>query len=121
MCIHRAVRGFKDLKFWKAIEFRAFLLYFGMVVLKKYLPPEEYFHFMLLSCAVRVCYTNAYKPYVGIVKKWFDKFILDYGKIYGHHSIGSNVHNLNHVVEDVQEFGCLMDASTYPFENRLKI
>lgn len=118
--IHRAVRGLKDMKFWKATEFRAFLLYFGIVVLKNYLPAEEYSHFILLNCAVRVCYTNAYKPYVEIAKKWFDKYIQDYINIYGSHSIGSNLHNLNHVVGDVQNFGCLMDNSTYPFENRLQ-
>lgn len=40
--------------------------------------------------------------------------------VYGIDTIGSNLHNLSHVFKDVQRFGCLMDVSTYPFENRLQ-
>lgn len=118
--IHRAVRGLKDIKFWKGTEFRAFLLYFGFVILKPHLPPAEYDHFVLLSCAVRICMTNVYKPYLEIARKWFDQYIDQYIDLYGSHSIGSNVHNLHHVIDDVQNLGCLMDISTYPFENRLQ-
>lgn len=118
--IHRSVRGLKDIKFWKATEFRSFLLYFGIVALKDFLPYHVYKHFIRLSCAARICYTDAYKMYLEIAKDWFDKYIEEYINIYGSHSIGSNLHNLSHVYDDVRRFGCLMDTSTYPFENRLQ-
>lgn len=118
--IHRAVRGVDSLKFWKGTEFRSFMLYYGIVVLKELLPSEVYSHFLLLSCAVRICYSNAYSSYRPISKVSFDKYIEEYINIYGIHSIGSNIHNLSHIFDDVEQFGSLIDISTYPFENRLQ-
>lgn len=40
-------------------------------------------------------------------------------RIYGSDSIGSNVHNLVHVTDDVSRIGSLIEISTYPFENYL--
>lgn len=118
--IHRAVRGLKDLKFWKGTEFRAFLLYFGFVVLKDYLSEEEYNHFLLLACAIRIFYTDHYKKYHEIANGWINRYIESYINIFGSHSIVSNVHNLSHIYDDVKQLGCLMDLSAYPFENRLQ-
>lgn len=39
--------------------------------------------------------------------------------IYGNDAIGSNVHNLCHVIDDVNRFGNLHEISTYEFENTL--
>lgn len=118
--IHRAIRDLDNIKFWKGTEFRSFLLYYGIVVLKEHLPTNIYLHFVMLSCAVRICYTDAYSSYHSIAKKWFDQYIEEYINIYGIHSIGSNIHNLSHVFDDIQQFGSLINISTYPFENRLQ-
>lgn len=40
--LHRSVRGLDDVKFWKGTEFRSFLLYFGIVILKERLSEVEY-------------------------------------------------------------------------------
>lgn len=40
--------------------------------------------------------------------------------MYGVHAITSNVHNLCHVVENVERFGNLNSISTYPFENKAR-
>lgn len=118
--IHRSVRGLKDVKFWKATEFRSFLLYFGIVALKSLLPSNIYQHSIRLSCAAKICYTNAYGRYLEIAKDWFNIYLEEYMSIYGDHTIGSNLHNLSHVYEDVKKFGSLMDTSTYSFENYLQ-
>lgn len=117
--LHRAVRGFAEIHFWKATEFRAFLLYFGIVVLKNTINEEEYYLFLLLSCATRLCYTDVYKNYLSLAQSWFDRYIEGCISMYGMHSISSNVHNLTHVVDDVKRLGSLQNISTYPFENRL--
>jgi len=44
----RKPRGIDELKFWKATEFRQFLLYTGPVVLKSLLPENMYIHFLML-------------------------------------------------------------------------
>lgn len=118
--IHRAVRGLKDIHFWKGTEFRSFLLYYGIVALKKFLPEDVYRHFLMLNCAARICYTDAYKIYLHIAKDWFNQYVEEYINIYGSGSIGSNLHNLNHVCDEVERYGCLMSISTYPFENKLQ-
>lgn len=50
--IHRAIKSFDHLAHWKGVEFRKFLLYTGMVVLKDVLPTEEYGNFLNICCAV---------------------------------------------------------------------
>lgn len=117
--IHRAVRNFDYIKNWKGTEYRTFLLYVGIVVLKDFLPYELYMHFLQLHCAVSICYSNAYKNYIPIAKQLFDEYVENYVNLYGIHEIGSNVHNLCHITEDVSRFGNLSEISTYEFENLL--
>ncbi|XP_055306815.1 uncharacterized protein LOC129571070 [Sitodiplosis mosellana] len=117
--IHRSIRCLDDFKFWKGTEFRSFLLYYGIAVLKNYLPEDVYRHFLILVCATTICYTDVYRVFLPLSKIWFSRYIENYADIYGIHSIGSNVHLLNHVCDDVEMFGNLNDISTYAFENRL--
>lgn len=46
-------------------------------------------------------------------------YVECYAKIYGEDYITSNVHNLNHLVDDVKRFGILSKFSAYPFESKL--
>lgn len=120
---HRKVRPLKCLRKWKGVEFRAMLLYVGLVVLKKVLDQDMYDHFVCLVCAVRICSCNRYKMYQGLAQKMFTVYIQNYITLYGEHTIGSNMHNLSHIVEDMQEsnIGNLMSISTYKFENCLRL
>lgn len=117
--IHRALRPLKDIAFWKGSEFRTVLLYVGMVVFKDFLSQEIYEHFLLLSCAVAICSSDEYKPFLPKAREMFAEYIEDQIHLYGAHSISSNFHNLLHVVEDVERFGNLNKISTYEFENCL--
>lgn len=117
--IHRAVQGLDCLKFWKGLEFRTFLLYIGIVHLKDYLIDEAYNHFLLLFCAVVICSSKEYCTFLNVAKNLFIDYIEQYVQIYGVDSIGSNVHNLCHIVDDVKKFGPLPSISAYPFENHL--
>lgn len=117
--IHRAIRGLKYMNVWKGSEYRTFLLYIGIVVLKDFLPLDQYNHFLELFCAVTICYSIVYQKYRFIAKELFDEYIENYVFIYGIDAIGSNVHNLCHVIDDVKRFGNLNEISTYEFENAL--
>lgn len=119
--IHRAVRSIDVIKFWKGLEFRTFLLYVGIVVLKDMLRSEEYEHFLYLFCAVSICSTEAYKDYLGLAENLFIDYIETYIDLYGIANINSNVHNLCHVIKDVQRFGNLNTISTYEFENKARL
>lgn len=121
---HRAIRTIDCLKHWKGLEYRTMLLYTGSVVLKRILPQSEYDHFLLLFVGVRLlCNSGVYKNRISIAKKCFKHYVQLYGTIYGNHSIGSNVHNLLHVTDDMESSGVcnLMEISTYNFENRLRL
>ena len=50
----RQPRGLKEIKRWKATEFRQFLIYTGPVVLKGVVSTEQYEHFLCLSIAMRI-------------------------------------------------------------------
>lgn len=117
--IHRRFRQLKYINNWKGTELRSVLLYAGIVLFRKFLPPEEYILFLKLSCAYSICSTDAYRPYIELAMTLFKEYIEGYIDFYGIDSITSNVHNLSHIVDDVKEFGNLNSISTYEFENSL--
>lgn len=117
--IHRSIRNLDCIRFWKGTEFRTFLMYLGIVILKKVLRKEEYEHFRKLFCAVTICSNDRYLKRLIAAKECFEEYIEEYTGLYGMHAISSNVHNLSHVVEDVKRFGNLTKIDSYPFENAL--
>lgn len=50
----RRVRGLNESAHWKATEWRRFLLYEGLLVVKKFMHKRVYKNFLLLFCAVRI-------------------------------------------------------------------
>lgn len=120
--IHRAVRGLDSIAFWKGLEFRTFLLYLGPVILKDYLPDDAYINYLYLFCAIRICSSEHFfnrSQYANVAENLLSDFIEQYIDLYGIDSIGSNVHNLSHLIDDVKRFGILPKISAYPFENML--
>ncbi|XP_055325814.1 uncharacterized protein LOC129579676 [Sitodiplosis mosellana] len=119
--INRNVRTLQFIKYWKATEFRTVLLYYGMVAFKDYLGEQEYIHFLNLCLAVRIyscrSYVNKYKT---IARKLCLVYCEKFGQIYGINNIVSNIHNVIHICDDVDQFGPLTEISTYPFENFLR-
>lgn len=121
--IHRAIRDLESLAHWKGVEFRSILHYVGMVALKPILSRDEYEHFLTLCCAVTICCCEKYKGFIPIASAMFEKYVNDYSVLYGSHTIGSNVHNLTHVTEEMIEhnIGNLKKFSTYKYENCLRL
>lgn len=121
--IHRAIRNLKCLRKWKGLEFRTVLVYVGIVVFKNILSKEEYDHFLILFCAVRICLCKVYKDKLPIAEKMFQSYIKNYSILYGKQSIGSNVHILAHIVEDMKHSNVenIMELSTYKYENCLRL
>ncbi|XP_062707914.1 uncharacterized protein LOC134288141 [Aedes albopictus] len=117
--IHRKLRGLDCLAFWKGTEWRSFLLYAGIVVLKDVLDEKLYKHFLLFFTAVTICSSDMYAHMRAVAQALFEKFIEEFKTIYGEQYITSNIHNLEHVVNDVNRFGSLNTISAYPFESYL--
>lgn len=108
-----------EFAFWKGTEYRTFLLYIGIVALKECLPNEAYVHFLLVACSVTICSSKQYIQMLPVARAMLLQFIEIFGEIYGEHHITSNIHNLAHLVDDVEYFGELDTFSSYPFENAL--
>lgn len=115
----RAVRGLECLAHWKATEYRTFLHYTGMVALKGHLEPEAYEHFLLLVCSVTICSSKRFIEQLPVARSMINLFIDIYFEFYGQPYVTSNVHNLLHLVDEVEQYGELETFSSYPFENLL--
>lgn len=120
--IARKVRRIQFLAFWKATEFRTILLYYGMVAFKDLLGENEYNHFLHLCLAIRIYSCRTYlanSNFKTVARKLLAEFCTYFPKLYRISSVVSNIHNISHISDEVEEFGSLNDISTYPFENFL--
>lgn len=120
--ISRKIRTLNVLPYWKATEFRSFVLYTGPIVLKDILPNEVYNNFMNLHCAVTICGCE-YHVKNGLVtraEEFFENFIQEFKTIYGNGSVSYNIQNLCHVCDDVRRLGSFEKFSAFPFKTLLK-
>lgn len=117
--LHRKIRSFKHIHFWKGTEYHTFLCYVAVVLLKDFLNASEYEHFLKFFCATSICLTDSYKAYLPKASELFKDFIEESIEIYGDHTVTSNMHNLCHITDEVERFGNLNSINAYPFENEL--
>ena len=117
----RQPRSLTELDRWKATEFRQFLLYTGVVVLRDVLLKPQYKHFLTLSIAVRILCTEDEEkrgPYVKYAGELLKFFVLSAKEYYGELFTVYNVHSLIHLHEDVLFYNSPLDKiSSIPFEN----
>ncbi|XP_055841957.1 uncharacterized protein LOC129909036 isoform X1 [Episyrphus balteatus] len=117
----RPVRGLSDLAHWKGTEYRTFMLYLSIVVVKKFfVDPKISQHFLLFYCAVVICMRHdqceeSYK----VAELMFKDFLINFKALYGIDHFSSNLHNVCHIVNDVRKFGPLDTFSAYAFESKL--
>lgn len=102
---HRSIRSLNYIHVGKGQNTEHSYCTSELLILKKKLSVELYEHFLQLACAATICYCNFYQNYRTIAKQLFDEYIENYISIYGKDSIVSNIHNLTHIIEDVNRFG----------------
>ncbi|XP_052888929.1 uncharacterized protein LOC128297340 [Anopheles moucheti] len=118
--IHRKFRSLNDLKYWKGSELSSFLFYASTAVLKEHLCETKWNHFMLYFCSITLLSSVVYKEHWPLAHSLLQLFVQQYKTIYGPEYISSNVHNLLHIYDEVEQFGPLNTFSSYPFENELQ-
>jgi len=116
---------------YKGTQFRIFLLYVGVFVLKDLLPPDYYQNFCYLVAATRLMAKKVpydendenRKPYLKFVanraRTLIKEFITSGSRLYGREFVQYNVHNLWHLPDDYEEYGALDDFSNFPYESVL--
>lgn len=117
----RKIRTFSDLHHFKAVEYRMYLLYFGPIVLKKYLPVNYYHHFLLLHFAMYVMCSSTLNHLLPYASSCIDLFVHQMVDLFGPQSVVYNVHCLLHLHEYVNMYGPLDSFSAFRFENYLGV
>lgn len=116
--VHRdSPRSMECLGYWKGTEFRNFLHYSSVGILRESLDHKAYDHFMLYFCAVTLLSSNIYRQHWRLAGTLLERFVVEFDAVYGPGHISSNVHQLLHVVNDVLKFGNLETISSYRFES----
>ncbi|CAN7947337.1 unnamed protein product [Ixodes hexagonus] len=116
----RKPRSLDELHRWKATEFRNFLLYFGLVVLRDHMPGPYYHHFLKLHVAISIlAHPRLYLEKNHNAEELLLSFVQEAGSLYGRGIYVYNTHSLVHLAADARQHGCLDSFSAFPFENHL--
>lgn len=110
----RKPRSIKEVKYWKAVEFRNFLLYTGPIVLKYILQQDIYIHFLTLHVAITILIRkNLPKKLINFAEALLNHFVKSFEILYGKQYVSHNVHNLLHICSDVRIYGSLDNFSAF--------
>lgn len=117
--ITRLPRSIQDLKYWKASEYRSFLLFFGAPVLHGVLDHERFSHYILLVNAMHILLKFGSNE--NDIKQ-AEHMLLDFCKhfetMYDTCFMRLNVHQLLHLPDSVRNLGPLYTHSCFSFEDK---
>lgn len=118
----RKPRTFKELKRWKATEFKLFITYTFPVLFHNALHKEHYNLLLLLHCAVFILSdSNLIEKHINEAESFLKKFVVQSPEHFGESFVVFNVHNLIHLVNDVKLYGNINEFSCFPFENYMNL
>jgi hypothetical protein len=114
----RKPRSLAEIKLWKAVEYRQFILYLGITFLDEFIPHEYFCHYIQFFSAYRLLlYRKSYSSNLENIQSLIEDFVEIFPELYGENSVTYNVHTMLHLTQCVQELGYLQDISAYKFEN----
>ncbi len=117
---NRKGRSLEDISNWKATEFRTFLLYTGIYILRNILPCHQYKHFIYFHVAIRIlCNPKSTVDHIKYADQVLRHFVTNFSALYGDFHIVYNIHSLIHLAGDVLIHGALDTFSCFGFENYL--
>lgn len=117
----RKPRCFNEIRNWKAVEYRQFILYTGICVLKNKVHEDVYYTFLLLHCAYRLlCCPRSFIANISTAQDLLESFVENFPRIFGDDSVTYNVHHLLHITSSVKELGIITNFSAYNFENKMQ-
>ena len=108
-----------DLKYWKASEFRSFLLYYGAPVLNGILDKERFCHYLLLVNSVfMLLKTKATVGDIAAAESMLFQFVKHFAFLYDKCHMTLNIHQLVHLADSVLSLGPLYTHSCFSFEDK---
>ena len=109
----------KHIKFWKASEFRSWLLYYSLPILLNYLPSLYWHHYALLVCAIHILLKDSIThASLEAAERMLADFHNFLPALYGEGSCTANAHLLTHLTKYVRLWGPLWTHSAFGFENK---
>jgi hypothetical protein len=109
----RPVRSLSNRRFWKATEWRTWLL-LAPVILEGILPDEFLNHFKMFTlCISQLCSACIPRESLEDVEKKLFRFVKKTQSLYGLEACSFNVHILLHTVDSVRRWGPLFSYSTF--------
>lgn len=117
--ITRLPRSILDLKYWKASEYRSFLLYFGGPVLHDILDKDRFRHYLLLvnSMHILLKFGSTHND-INRAEEMLTKFCELFADLYDVRFMRLNVHQLLHLPDSVRTLGPLYTHSCFSFEDK---
>ena len=116
----RRPRKIDHISFWKATEYRLFLLYTGHIILKDLLPTTYYNNCMCLSCSMLILINpNTNSDEIAYAQKLLCYFVNECESLYGNYFSIYNVHMITHIADDRLRYKDLDYCSSFKFENYL--
>ena len=115
----RSPRSIKcHLSYWKASEFRYWLLFYSLPLLLNVLPPLYLHHFALLVCSMHLLLQKELSVIqCHAAEEMLQDFYNFLPELYGLSSCTMNAHSLIHLPYFVQQWGPLWTHSAFSFES----
>ena len=109
----------KHFKYFKASEYRAFLLYYSLPVLTGILPVQYWDHYCLLVVAISALLSESIShDQISYCSQLLNKFCAQFSTLYGERYMSINLHLLLHLPDTVRELGPLWVYSCFHFEGQ---
>ncbi len=116
--IQRLPRSIELLSFYKASEFKAWMLFYCLPILCHFLPPEYVHHLSLLVSAMHILLSDEVKLVdLDKANNMLCTFVKTAGDLYSLNAYTANMHSLTHTVSHVRLWGPLWAYSMFGFEN----
>ena len=116
--VTRAPRSLLTRAYWKANEWRAFLLFYAPVVLRDVLP-ERFYHHMVQISAIMFSLQSDFisRADIDSISTCIQNFVSNFEMLYGVEHMSYNVHLLLHMADSVRDWGPIWCYSAYSFES----
>ncbi|XP_064473705.1 uncharacterized protein LOC135388223 [Ornithodoros turicata] len=117
-CFTRLPRQIKERAYWKASEWRHWLLYYSLPCTLNILPQRHWKHWCLLVEAIHLLLQEELHPtLLARASTLLQKFVFMVPSLYEERFVTFNVHQLLHLTATVQHLGPLWAHSAFVFED----
>ena len=108
-----------ELKYWKASDFRAFLLFYGAAVLNGILDNERFVHYLLLVNSIFILLKDGSQENdIVEAENMLFEFVKHFSALYDKCYMTLNIHQLLHLPDSVRLLGPLYTHSCFSFEDK---